>query len=412
VLGIWPTGDFRFPPSPDAFMLSELKLLVLVSAIGGAAWLLWRRRDLGLLSALGAAALVVVLSDGRQSPYVTAKALVVLSPFVMLVALRALLPESFPRVAGRGAVAVARVAVAAVLIGAGVWSSQLVLRSSPVESAEQREQLAELRPSVAKGPTLFLGIDDYVGWRLRGMPLGYVSVAFPPPIPVATRPEKPFQYGNAIDWDSVDPATLDQFRYVVATRGPYRSSAPPNFRLLRSTPLFDAWARTGPTAPREILDPSDAPVAALDCRRDPKARRLSRRPGVAAVAAAPVVLNAGLPALSPGMATQIPVSLRRGTWRLAVKYTSPVVIRLQIDRDTFHELPPNTGRPGSWWPGGTLRSAGRKENLVVVAERADRLTASAFPASVSGIVAVPAGESRVVPLRRACGRSVDWYRSP
>jgi len=412
-LGIWPTGDFRFPPPPDAFMLDELKLAMLVAVVAATAWLLIRRRDLGLVSVLGAATIMVLLTDGRQSPYVTAKALVVLSPFVLLVVLRALLPEGgIPPTLGTRLVATGRIAIAAILVGAGLWSTQLVLRGTPVESAEHRDQLAELRPLVAAGPTLFLGADDYAGWRLREMPLGYLGVGFPAPIAVATSPEKPYQYGSALDWDSVDAATLDRFRYVVTSRGPYQSSAPPNFRRLGATPLFEAWERVGPTPRRSSLDPIDGPAATLDCRQDPDARLLSRRPGFAAIAPTSKVLTGGLPPLGPGSATSAPISLPRGPWRLAVKYTSTTTLRLQIGRAIFHELPPNTNRPGSWWPGGTLRSKGRPENLVVVAERDGRLTRSAFPASISGIVATRPGAVRIVPLRHACGRSVDWYRIP
>lgn len=412
-LGIWPTGDFRFPPPPDAFMFEELKIAMLVAVVGGAAWLLIRRRDLALVSVLGAATLMVLLTDGRQSPYVTAKALVVLSPFVVLVALRALLPEGgLPPTLGTRLLAAGRIGVAAILVGAGLWSTQLVLRGSPVESAQQREQLAELRPLLGDGPTLFLGADDYAGWRLREMPLGYVGVGFPPPIAVTTSPEKPYEYGNALDWDSVDAATLDQFRYVVTARGPYRSSPPSNFRRLGATPLFEAWERVGATARRSSLDPADGPAATLDCRTDRDARMLSRRPGVAAIAPPSRVLTGGLPPLGPGSAISAPISLPRGPWRLAVKYTSSTTLRLQIGRAIFHELPPNTNRPGTWWPGGTLRSNGRPATLVVVAERDGRLTTSAFPASISGIVATRPGATRIVPLRRACGQSVDWYRTP
>ncbi len=412
-LGIWPTGDFRFPPPPDAFMLDELKLAMLVAVVGGAAWLLIRRRDIGLVAVLGAAGIMVLLTDGRQSPYVTAKALVVLSPFIVLVALRALLPEGgLPPTLGPRLLAGARVGFAAILVGAGLWSTQLVLRGTPVESAEQREQLADLRPLLGSGPTLFLSVDDYAGWRLREMPAGYLGVGFPPPIAVATSPEKPYEYGSAPDWDSVDAATLDQFRFVVTARGPYRSSPPPNFRRVGATQLFEAWERVGPTSRRSSLDPVDGPAATLDCREDPEARMLSRRPGVAAIAPASRMVTGGLPPLGPGSATSAPISLPRGPWRLAVKYTSSTTLRLQIGREIFHELPPNTNRPGSWWPGGTFRSKGRPESLVVVAERDGRLSTSAFPASISGIVATRPGAVRIVPLRRACGQSVDWYRTP
>ena len=407
VLGMWPSPDFRFPPGPERFLVSELQLLALVAVIAGAIWLVVRRRNLGLVAAFGASALIVVLSNHGQSPYVIAKALAVLSLFPLLIALAALLPHTRSRLA----VAVGRVAVAAVLVAGGLWSSQLALRASPVESLAQHDQLAQLRPLVSPGPTLFMGSDDYAGWRLRDIRLAYAGSGYPPPLPVAVRPEKPYQYGNGLDWDSFDPATLDRFRYVVTTRGPYVSAAPANFRLLRSTPLFQAWERTGPTAPRATVDPSDAPFAPLDCAKDAKARSLTRQPGVASVLpAAPVPVAAGLPALFPGAATAVPLSLPAGDWQLAVKYTSPVSVRLQFDRTPIAALPSNTGRPGPWWPAGTFRSTGKAGSLSVIAERENRVTTNMTPASVSGIVAVRPGAERVIPLRRACGTVIDWYR--
>lgn len=411
-LPVWPAGDFRFPPSPDAFLYSELKALAIAVLIGGALYLLVRRRDVGLLAASGAAVVVWAFSDGAQSPYVTAKALAILSPLIALVILRALLPETLPVGWARRGVWALRIGVAAVLVVAGFWSSELVLRGSPVESLAQRDQLAQLKPLVERGPTLFLGNDDYAAVRLDDMPLGYVGVAFPPGIPVATRPEKPFTYGNALDWDSVSAQTLDRFRYVVTVRSPYASSTPPNFRLLRRTPLYEAWERTGATDPRSTIEPDDAPVAVLDCSRSSRARELSRRPGIAAVERHdPVSVAGALPAIGVGAAVPVSVRLPKGHWELAMKYTSPIPLRLQFDRARLPEIPANTTRPGSWWPVGSWASDGRPHTLTIIGERQSRLSATAFPASVSGVVAVRPGSDEVVPLRRACGRMVDWYRT-
>jgi hypothetical protein len=411
-LPVWPTGDFRFPPPPDAFLYHELKWLMVVALIGGALFLLARRRDAALLGASAAALVVWWLSDRGQSPYVTAKALVVLSPFVALVIVRALLPETLPAAwAGRGAWAL-RVAIAAAIVVAGFGSTQLVLRSSPVESSAQREQLDTLRPLVADGPTLFIGQDDYAPVRLNRMALGYVASGFPPSIGVATRAEKPFQYGNALDWDSFSAETLDRFRYVVAVRSPYASTPPPNFRLLDATPLYAAWERTGPTAPRETIESSDTPAGVLRCEGSARARAIARTPGVAAVERrAPAQLAGGLPPLGVGGATSIEVRLPKGLWRLAMKYTSPMPIRLAFDDVRLPQAPANTTRPGAWWPVGSWKSDGRAHTLLVVGERQSRLSATAFPASVSGIVAVPPGGDELIPLRQACGRLVDWYRA-
>jgi len=411
-LPFWPNGDFRFPPPADAFLYHELKWLAILVLIGSALYLLARRRDAGLLGAAAAALAVWWLSDRGQSPYVTAKALVVLSPFVVLVILRALLPESLPVAWGRRGVWALRVALAGVIVVAGFGSTQLVLRGSPVESPAQAEQLTELRPLLARGPTLFIGLDDYAAVWLDRTPLGAVASGFPPSIGVATRAQKPFQYGNALDWDSFDAQTLDRFRYVVAVRSPYASSPPANFRLLRTTPLYAAWERTGPTPPRATIESDDAPAGVLRCTASARDRAVARRPGVAAVERdAPVALAAGLPALGVGGAARVPVRLARGAWELAMKYTSPMPIRLQLDDVRLPQVPANTTRPGAWWPIGRWSSDGRPHALTVIGERQSRLSATAFPASISGIVAVRPGGDELVPLRRACGRWVDWYRT-
>lgn len=411
-LPVWPSGDFRFQPPGDAFMYHELKALAIVALVGGALFLLARRRDVGLMAASGAGVAVWALSDRGQSPYVTAKALAILSPLVALVIVRALLPERLPAAWAGRTVWALRVAVAAILVTAGFWSSEIVLRDSPVESPAQRDQLAELRPVVARGPILFIGDDDFAAVRLSRMPLGYVGVAFPPSMPVATRSQKPFKYGDALDWDSFSAATLDRFRYVVTVRSPYASAAPPNFRLLRATPLYAAWQRVGPTPSRSTIEPDDAPAGRLDCARSASARALARRDGVAAVErAAPRLLGSGLPPVGAGGAIFLSVKLPPGRWALAMKYTSTTPVRLQFDRTRLPEVPANTTRPGSWWPVGSWTSDGAAHTLTIVGERQSRLSGTAFPASVSGIVAVRPGGERLVPLRRACGRWVDWYRA-
>lgn len=407
-LGVWPAGDFRFAPAPETFLFEELKLLALFAVVGGALFLIARGRHIALVAALAAAALLYVLSERGQSPYVAAKGLVVLAPLVMLVTMRALLPERLPRAAWARGFFAARIAVAFVIGAAGLWSAERVLRGSPVESTAHRDALAELRPIVEPGPTLFLGIDDYAGWRLREVPLAYFG-GFPSPVGVAAREDKPYEYGNQLDWDSFDAATLDRFRYVVTPRSPADSSAPPSFRLVAAIGPYEAWERTTATAPREILETADSSAAPLDCSTPP-GRRIARARGVAGVTPDRVPVQGGLPPLLAGQAQPVTLSLPPGSWSLAVKYTSPVTVRLQTGPVKVARLPATTSRPGPWWSGGRVRSDGRPQQLLVIPERESRLTTTAFPGSLSGIVAVRDGAVRTVPLARACGRLVDWYR--
>ena len=116
-----------------------------------------------------------------------------------------------------------------------------------------------------------------------------------------------------------------------------------------------------------------------------------------------------MPPLVPGAATPVPVKLPRGTWSLSVQYTGQVPVRLQLGRRAF-ELPANTTRAGNWWPAMSVRSDGRQQELLVIAERESRLTPTTIAASVSRIVAVREEPRQRVPLRQACGQLVDWYR--
>lgn len=407
-LGIWPVADWRFPPDPGTFLLQEWKLLVLAAVVGGAVVLVLRRREPALPAALGAAGIVAALSSYGQSPYVTAKALTILAPFVTIVVAQALLGRRTGRGQHAATLHGASMAIGIALLLAGAASAVKVLRWSPVESPAQREQLEALRPALGDGPTLVLVADDYAGWRLRGVRVAYVG-GLPSPTALEPRATRPYALGQPLDWDSVTPAKLDAFDSVVTARGAYSSQPPPNFRLVKRTPLFAVWRRTGPTPPREVVEPAGEPFAALDCR-SPQGRALRSRGGTASILpTAPIRLASGLPPLIPGVATPVPVALPRGKWSLSVQYIGQVPVRLQVGRRAL-ELPANTNRPGTWWPGLSIRSDGRPQQLLVIAERASRVTPTTIAASVSGIVAVRQEPRRRVPLRQACGRVVDWYR--
>jgi hypothetical protein len=412
LFGVWPVGDFRGVPEPHWYLL-ELKGVALVAAIGGALYLLQRHRarDLGLLSALGAGVALWLLSDRGQSPYVTAKSLTIASPFVTLVAFRALLPAAWPRLPRPRLVAAGRVAVAGVLAVGLLWSTEVILRGLPIESSQQRDQLEAMRATVRSGRTLFLGVDDHAGYRLRGVSLAYFPVGLPSHFPITSRPEKPWAYGQPADWDSVDAETLDQFRFVITVRSAFESEHPGNFRLVKQNDLYQAWERTGPTEPRSTIESADVPAVPLNCKTA-KGRRISRESGEAAVEAQPFVpLMTGVAGLKLGGSFQVPIKLPAGTWNLAARYTSMSPIRIMYGPTRVGELPPNTDRPGPYWPAGRIVSDGHAQQLVVIAERESRFGGTAFPAGISALVAVSSKGEKMVPLSQACNQYVDWYRT-
>ena len=98
-----------------------------------------------------------VLAAIFSSPYISAKALAIVAPVVMAIALRGTL-------AGRGPA----LALGIVLVVLAAGSSFLVIRDAPVGPDGHAAQLGSLRGHVAGEPVLFLGRDDFIGWELRG----------------------------------------------------------------------------------------------------------------------------------------------------------------------------------------------------------------------------------------------------
>jgi hypothetical protein len=165
-LGIWPSGDFRVEPGDGAVpeVAFYLGAAFGLAALGfGLAWW-WRRGERAVPAALVAAALLWLYSLVAGTPYQEAKALVLASPLVALVSVRAL------------AAAAPALVAAAFLLAAG-GSSVLALVNGPVGPSGYSPALAELRPQlgprslVVFAPAELLDEQhgrDYLAWELRG----------------------------------------------------------------------------------------------------------------------------------------------------------------------------------------------------------------------------------------------------
>lgn len=404
-LGLWPAFDYRFPPV-DVSFLGALKVLAVLATALAMGWWLWRR-DPALPAALIACAAIYLVARDGQSPYVAAKALAIAAPLVGVLVLGALL--HLDRGAPRWGLQLPLLAVGVAFALAAAWSSQKALRWTPIESTADRNALEALRKPLAGRTTLFLGDDDYVLYRLRGIAVADLTPqGHSAPIAAPGREAKPWSQGQPLDFDSVPATTLDLFETVVVPRTAYGSQPPPNFRRLAESATYVAYERTGPTPPREVIEGPGNPGRVLDCA-DPAQRRLSRRKGTATVwreaprtAAPPGPLGAGQPA-----GTEL--ALPRGRWRISVSYVSTIPVRVQIGRRRF-QLPAYTGRAGSFFEVGEVQVDGRAPTvLTFIAERVSRLTSRHSAALIGGVVASRPGAPEQVPLRQACERYVDFY---
>ncbi len=403
-LGIWGSGDFRVVPA-NHFDAGELGAFALAILVFGVFWSL-RRRQLPLLAAGLGCAVVWLYSNATQSPYVTAKAMVIGAPVVIAIGMRALLTS---RQGGR-LVTVTLLAFAAIFGVAAGYSSYTTLRNEPVQSSETVAELAAFHRLTGNAPTLFLGIDSWAVWELHDSPVWNFSPGtewLPTP---QSPPNKPFN-GQPLDFDSVVSPDLNEFAYVVTSDTDFASEPPSNFHLVSRRPLYELWKRIGPTPPRATIEGAGQPGAILDCSV-PLLRSLSERAGVAAVMTQPVIVG-GIPGLAPGHSGIVRIGLpARTRWEISAQYTAWTPITFSAEGRRFW-MPAYMGQNGPFFNVGAVtgRGVSRQIAIRISAGRPSILTGTQPYDSVYNIAATRLPDvRRMMPLRDACGRYVDWFR--
>jgi hypothetical protein len=217
---------------------------------------------------------------------------------------------------------------------------------------------------------------------------------------------KRWSYGQLLDFNSVDAATLDRFSYVITARSAVQSQPPPNFHVVVRSRMYEVWHRVGRTPAQGVLPESGNVGAILDCN-SPAGRALARRRGVATVRAEPR-RSGPIPAILPGYTTQVRLDLPPGRWNLALPYVSPQALRI-TGGGLDVRLPAYLDRPGTPWPLGRVTSHGRPILLTIHQEDPSFLYSVTKFAQLDPVWAVRADPPRKLPLRRACGHFVDWY---
>ncbi len=402
-LGIWNQTDFRFTPV-NLFHAGQLGTLALGVLILGLVWSLGRRQ-LILPAAIAAAAIVYWRSSAGQSPYLTAKALVIPGTVVAVCGLRALL--STPATPLPRWVALSRLGVAIVFVVFALHSSYLALRDEPVWGNESTNELLTLDHYTRGQTLLFLGHSDYASWIFSDSKMSALAADTVSLGEAGARPNKPFVYGTDFDFDSVDPATINRFEYFITTNTTYASQPPAGVELVRRLRMYELWKRVGQIPSHQVLEPPGAPGAILNCHNQSE-RTLSRRRGIAAVMAPPQFL--ALSPLQPGQVHRLPLILPPGVWNLSLQYTSPVSLDLSTLTKQW-TMPAYTDRPGPVFSVGTVSSSGAAMLLTVHAQRPSFMSGPTLLATPTQLIATQSPETtRIVPLAQACGRYVDWFK--
>ncbi|MGN6215435.1 MAG: hypothetical protein ACTHN7_00535 [Solirubrobacterales bacterium] len=448
-LGIWPAANYRLDAAGGPHLPGLAGTIAILALLAGVAW--WvNRREPTIPIALGAGALLYLASLPTSGDYAQAKALMIVSPLAMLVAIRPLLWE-FPRWGSRGRTlrrkfgeappgpppAPARSArlragwalLAVVFVGGAAYSSFLALRDAPVGPPGHGAELKAFLPILHGQPVLYAGQDRYAAYELMGADTHVPLVEFPDP-EVSPNPQKPFDTGDAyspIDFDSFSRGTLDRFPYVITGRAAWNSEAPPNFKRIAKTPSYVLWKRTGPTPEhRNVLLEGTEAGAFAGCA-SPEIRILLANPGRAGLFPDAVIGQKGSwdegSTLGTGAQTSQSLRLPAGAWNLSLQYFSPFALTLSAPgfeeplKAALDGQRPNTislGNNGQYWPAGRFQSKGGKVRFTITTADASwlqSLTGYDGKAYIGELVAVPAKPHRTVPLSRACNRWIDWYEA-
>jgi hypothetical protein len=441
-LGVWPAANYRLEAPGGADLTGLAAAIGVLALLVGSVW--WvRRRELAVPLGLAACAVLYLAALPTSGDYSRAKALMIAAPLAMLVAIRPLLAElptfsrrraektSRTRLFGpsAGVVRVGWAVLAVAFVGGAAYSSFLALRNAPVAPPGHGAELRDFLRVVHGKPVLYAGQDRYAAYELLGADTHVPLVEFPD-VAVAENPEKPFDTGDAyspIDFDSFSRGTLNAFPYVITGRAAWNSLAPSGFERLAATPSFLLWGRTAEVPEnRHVLLEGTQAGAHAGCAA-PEIRILLANEGRAAlfpaVATAPKAGWSEGNQLQTGERTSQAVELPPGRWRLSLQYFSPFALTLSAPGFTRELVPaldgqrPNTislANDGQFWPAGAYTSRGGEVRFTLEAASPtflQRLSGYDEVAHLGNLVAVRAGERRVVPLSAACDGWIDSYES-
>jgi hypothetical protein len=442
-LGIWPASNYRLDAAGGAHLTGVAAAIAIAALLAGVAW--WTRRgEMTIPVALGACAVLYLVSLPFSGDYSQAKALMIASPLAMLVAIRPLLTELGRRRAGDrpiwsesgsstaedgGLPRLGWSVLALVFVVGAVYSSFLALRDAPVGPPGHGSELRAFLPVVHGQPVLYAGQDRYAAYDLLGADTHVPLVEFPD-VDVDANPEKPFDTGDAYspaDFDSFSRGTLDRFDYMITGRAAWNSKAPANFRRIAATPSYVLWKRTGKTPEdRHVLLEGTEAGAFADCA-SPEIRILLADRGRASLFPGAVLGPKSAweegSIIGAGAQASQSLPLPAGPWNLSIQYFSP--FDLTLTAPGFHAdlaagldgQRPNTislGNNGQFWPAGRYESDGGQTKFTLTGADASSLQSlSGYDgkAYVGELVAVPAEPHRTVPLSEACNHWVDWYEA-
>jgi hypothetical protein len=278
MLGIWPSGDFRFPVVNHYRITYALLGIALLSAFFGAIWLV-RRRAAGPLLMLVSGGIATLYLLSRASPYAEGK---VLAIFSLTVVLTAMLGAAALHDAGRRLEAWG---LALVLAAGVLWTNAEAYRGASVAPRQRLQELGSIGSRFSgQGPAFYNLADEFAIHFLRGLAPDDPALSAPTPRP-GLAPRAPSEVRAPWDPDELQQGYVQGFRLLVLNRSPRTSRPPADFQLAYRGRYYDVWRRTA--SPRVLehmplgsgLEPTSVPscgaVVALATRARHENARLA-----------------------------------------------------------------------------------------------------------------------------------------
>jgi hypothetical protein len=235
--GVWLAGDYRVKPTGLWTETRVLLGVVWIAMALGALWL-FRRRAWGAAFFLLVSIVAHVYVIRKGSPWADGKALMIVSPaMVLLAGLGAAAAHAWRAIAGWAVIAA---------VGFGVmWSNALAYHEVSNAPRDRMQELRDVGERIAgQGPTLYPEFEEFAKHFLReGDPEGPTEGWQRRHALAVGRDGNRVRQGLSVDVDRFSDRYIGEYRTIVLRRG-FASSRPPStFRRTYTGRFYEVWQR-------------------------------------------------------------------------------------------------------------------------------------------------------------------------
>jgi hypothetical protein len=238
MFGIWFEGDYRVLPVERSLTATNMLIGIVIASIAlGLLWAVRRRDARALLLFFAVSFLAWAYVMWKGSPWADGKALMIVSPAVLLAAM--LGPAALSAWGRR----LEALLLAGTIAGGVVVSSAFAYHDVSLAPHDRLGELAAVGKDVdGEGPTLYTEFEEFgkhflrkgdpegssEGWQRRYAPL---------------RSGQYVQQGYTYDLDEFPLSYVRYYRTIVVRKSPVASRPPSNYRLIDSKKYYDVWQR-------------------------------------------------------------------------------------------------------------------------------------------------------------------------